>query len=81
MTGDLWAPRRLLAADHHDFRSAVRTYLELFFDGVRLGPEHLLGTPGGGFMHIMERLPRSGSPSRSTHGRPPGRRWPGPSTM
>jgi long-chain-acyl-CoA dehydrogenase len=30
---------------------------ELFFDGVRLRPEHLLGVPGRGFMHIVERLP------------------------
>jgi long-chain-acyl-CoA dehydrogenase len=31
---------------------------ELFFDDVRVPAENLLGTEGGGFIHLMERLPR-----------------------
>jgi long-chain-acyl-CoA dehydrogenase len=31
---------------------------ELFFDDVRVPASNLLGTLGGGFVHLMERLPR-----------------------
>ena len=31
---------------------------ELFFDGVRVPAENLLGTEGAAFQHLMERLPR-----------------------
>ncbi|MEV6424630.1 acyl-CoA dehydrogenase family protein [Streptomyces sp. NPDC051662] len=31
---------------------------ELFFDEVRVPAANLLGTPGRGFVHLMERLPR-----------------------
>lgn len=31
---------------------------ELFFEGVRLGPEHVLGEVNRGFAHMMERLPQ-----------------------
>jgi alkylation response protein AidB-like acyl-CoA dehydrogenase len=31
---------------------------ELFFDEVRVPAANLLGTEGGGFVHLMERLPR-----------------------
>jgi alkylation response protein AidB-like acyl-CoA dehydrogenase len=31
---------------------------ELFFDGVRVPAENLLGTQGAAFRHLMERLPR-----------------------
>jgi alkylation response protein AidB-like acyl-CoA dehydrogenase len=31
---------------------------ELFFEGVALGPEHLLGELNRGFVHMMERLPQ-----------------------
>jgi long-chain-acyl-CoA dehydrogenase len=31
---------------------------ELFFDDVRVPAGNLLGTEGGGFIHLMERLPR-----------------------
>jgi alkylation response protein AidB-like acyl-CoA dehydrogenase len=31
---------------------------ELFFEGVRLGPEHVLGEVNRGFVHMMERLPQ-----------------------
>jgi alkylation response protein AidB-like acyl-CoA dehydrogenase len=31
---------------------------ELFFDGVRVPAANLLGHEGGGFIHLMERLPR-----------------------
>jgi alkylation response protein AidB-like acyl-CoA dehydrogenase len=31
---------------------------ELFFDDVRVPADNLLGTEGGGFIHLMERLPR-----------------------
>jgi alkylation response protein AidB-like acyl-CoA dehydrogenase len=44
---------------------------ELFFDGVRVPAENLLGEEGAGFLHLMERLPRErmtvavqGSPRR-----------------
>ncbi|HWG26716.1 acyl-CoA dehydrogenase family protein [Actinospica sp.] len=31
---------------------------ELYFDGVRVPAENLLGTEGAAFLHLMERLPR-----------------------
>jgi long-chain-acyl-CoA dehydrogenase len=31
---------------------------ELFFDGVRVPASNVLGAVGGGFVHLMERLPR-----------------------
>ena len=34
------------------------SHVELFFDNVRLGPEHLLGVEGGGLRHALETLGR-----------------------
>lgn len=34
------------------------TVADLAFDDVELGDEHVLGEVGGGFAHLMERLPR-----------------------
>ena len=34
------------------------SHVELFFDNVRLGPEHLLGKEGRGLNHAFETLGR-----------------------
>lgn len=31
---------------------------ELFFDNVKLGPEHLLGQENKGFIYLMQELPQ-----------------------
>jgi alkylation response protein AidB-like acyl-CoA dehydrogenase len=44
--------RKLEKSGQHEADTA-----ELFFEDVRLGPEHVLGEPGHGFRYMMERLP------------------------
>jgi len=46
---------------------------ELFFEDVRLGEDHIIGELGGGFIAMMQKLPRSAWAARSATSRTPSR--------
>ena len=51
-------PGFTLGRDQKMMGLAGTSHMELFFDNVRLGPEHLLGTEGQGLRHALETLGR-----------------------
>ena len=55
---DKGMPGFTLGRDQKMMGLAGTSHMELFFDNVRLGPEHLLGTEGQGLRHALETLGR-----------------------
>lgn len=55
---DKGMPGFTLGADQPMMGLAGTSHLELYFDGVALGPEHLLGEEGKGLKHALETLGR-----------------------